>query len=164
MYSPEKETSSESLAKRVSLLMTKPENTDTEAPLLLFLKNNNLEAKTFRFTLTEEILLGLYPGIQDNPEMWQMTKDHMLGKEVEVFLVTRDSKNDSDKSVLEQVVNLVGSETNPEENKEGTLRRHMSADSPFANYFKNGFHRPKTPEELVKNLEVFGLMEEVNKI
>ncbi len=163
MHSPERETSPESLAKRVSVLMTKPENTDTEAPLLLFLKNNGLQAKTFRFTLTEEILLGIYPNIQDSPEIWQATKEHMLGQEVEVFLISKDSDNDSDKSVLEQVVDLVGLETNPEDNKEGTLRRHMSADS-SAGYFKNGFHRPKTPEELVQNLEVFGLMEEAKEI
>ncbi len=47
----------------------------------------------------------------------------MLGKEVEVFLVTKDEENTSEKSVLEEVVDLVGKKTKPEDNEEGTLKK-----------------------------------------
>jgi nucleoside diphosphate kinase len=168
----ETEITTETLAQKVSLLMTKPENTDTEAPLLLFLKNNGLNAKAFRYTLSEEMLKALYPDIQNLPEVWQATKDHMLGKEVEVFLVTKDSENISDKNVVDQLVDLVGKETEPEKNEHGTLRKHLSGETKILhsetgkiiNYFENGFHRPTNPEELFKNLEIFGLLDEVNKI
>ena len=124
----EDDISPETLAQKVSLLMTKPENTDTKAPLLLFLKNNGLEGKAFRFTLTEVMLKGLYPDILDLPEIWQATKEHMMGKEVEVFLVTKDKDNFSEDRVVDELVELVGNKTAPEENPDGTLRKHMGGD------------------------------------
>jgi len=168
----ENDFSPEVLAKKVSLLMTKPENTDTKAPLLLFLKNNGLEGKAFRFTLNEEMLKGLYPNILDLPEIWQATKDHMLGKEVEVFLVTKDKDNFSEDGVVDELVELVGDKTIPEENLDGTLRKHMSgvvktypqASGKDILYYENGFHRPVNIKELINNLKVFGLTEEVKKL
>ncbi len=65
----EREISPEELAQKVSMFMTKPENTDTPAPLLLFLKNNDLKAEVFRFTLTEDMLTKLYPDIQHSEDL-----------------------------------------------------------------------------------------------
>jgi len=152
--------------------MTKPENTDTPAPLLLFLKNNDLKAEVFRFTLTEDMLTKLYPDIQHSEDLIKATNDHMLGKEVEVFLVTKDEENTSEKSVLEEVVDLVGKKTKPEDNEEGTLRRHLSGKTEsFVDksgkvgwYAKNGFHRPLTPKELMEHLQIFNLLKEAEKL
>jgi len=170
--SQEVEISPEALAKRVSLLMTKPENTDTKAPLLLFLKANGLQAKTFHFTLNQKMLRRLYPDIQHSSELVLATNEHMLGKVVEVFLVTKDEGNTLQKSVLDQVVELVGTKTNPEDNKEGTLRKHLHGETkkyPDASgndvlYFENGFHRPLTSKELVEQLNVFGLLDEAKSL
>ncbi len=130
-YTPrnEQEILSEKLARKVSLLMTKPENTDTKAPLLLLLKGSGLDAKGFRFTLTENMLKELYPNVQHSPELIQATNDHMLGKEVEVFLVTKDIENISEKSVVDQVVELAGEKTRPEDNHKGTLRNQLHGET-----------------------------------
>jgi hypothetical protein len=164
----ERQISPEGLSQKVSLFMTKPENTDTKAPLLLFLKANNLKAEVFRFILNQEMLDKLYPDIQSSPELVQATNDHMLGKKVEVFLVTKDADNTSEESVLDQVVELVGKKTRPEDNKDGTLRKHLHGETKTypdksgkdVLYSENGFHRPLTSKELVDQLEIFGLLEE----
>lgn len=168
----EREISPEELASNVSLFMTKPENTDTRAPLLLFLKANNLNAKPFRVVLSQEILNTIYRGIQNSPELMQATNDHLLGKESEIFLVTRDAGNDSGNSVLDQVVKLVGAKTNPEDNMGGTLRKHFHGETKIYSdssgkdvlYFENGFHRPTTSRELVEQLNALGLLEEAKRL
>ena len=53
------------LSRKVTVLMTKPENTGTKAPLLLFLKNKGLNALKYRFTLDEDRLNSLYPMMKD---------------------------------------------------------------------------------------------------
>lgn len=169
---PERDISPEELSAEVSLLMTKPENTDTKAPLLLFLKSNGLKAEVFRITLNQEMLGKLYPDIQNSPGLIQATNDHMLGREVEVFLVTKDATNDSKDSVLDQVVKLAGARTNPGDNENGTLRKHLSGGtSVYTNalgedalYFKNGFHRPVKSQELVEQLDAIGLLEEAKRL
>lgn len=163
--------SPEELAQGVSVLMTKPENTDTKAPLLLFLKNNDIKAKVFRFTLDEEMLRKLYPGIQQRPELVKATNEHMAGKEVEVFLVSRDEGNTSEKSVLDQVAELVGVKTDPQANEGGTLRKSFPGRRTYRDesgkpirYFENGFHRPTTSVELVEQLDALGLLDEARRI
>ena len=85
------------LSKKVTVLMTKPENTDTEAPLLLFLKNKGLNAQTYRFILDENRLNNLYPDMKGWTDTIQIsTKQHLLNTEVEVFLVTADNELESD--------------------------------------------------------------------
>jgi len=166
------EMTPDELARRMSFFMTKPENTDTKAPLLLFLKANGLKAKAYRFTLTQEMLNRLYPDIQHSPELVQATNDHMLDKEVEVFLVNKDAENASEKSVLDQVVELVGAKTKPEDNLAGTLRKELHGETrtypdPTGKdvlYFENGFHRPLNSAELVEQLDVFGLLEEAKSL
>jgi len=172
---PESEITPEMLAEKVSLFMTKPENTDTKAPLLLFLKNNGLQAEVFRFTLNEDLLRKLYPKMETSYIPWvqEATKEYMLDKEVEVFLVTKDNSNDSNETVIQQLAKLVGEETVPDKNPDGTLRKHLSEGIKMhpdkesgkdMRFFRNGFHRPITSEELMENLNAFGLLEEAKKL
>ena len=164
----EREITPDELAKRVSFFMTKPENTDTNAPLLLFLKNKGLNAKVFRKVLDEGTISKLYTDIN----YAKVTSDHMLGKEVEVFLVTKDDENTSSASVLNEVLELVGNKTKPEENSVGTLRKHfhgktISFDTPSHKnllYTENGFHKPSTSKELVDHLEILGLLDEAKRL
>lgn len=169
---PEREITPDELAAKVSFFMTKPENTDTSVPLLLFLKSNGLQAKVFRVTLDQTLINKMYPGIQHLPEIVEATNNHLLGKESEVFLITKDKENVSNDSVLNQTVELVGSKLKPSDNKEGTLRRNFHGGvKQYANpsgemvpYFENGFHRPITSQELVEQLEALGLLEEAKQL
>lgn len=169
----EKEMTSEqivALSKKATILMTKPENTDTEAPLLLFLKNRGLNAQTYKFILDEERLQSLYPDMKNWTEAIQiMTKEHLLDKEVEVFLVTADSEN-QDIDVRNEVLNLRGLNRIADENPEGTLRKEFPGNTIHffgvkagptgkAVYSKNGFHCSTTPDEVVSNLKTFGLLD-----
>ncbi len=160
------------LSKKVTVLMTKPENTDTEAPLLLFLKNKGLNAQTYRFILDENRLNNLYPDMKGWTDTIQIaTKQHLLNTEVEVFLVTADNELESD--VREEVLNLRGLKRNAEENISGTLRKDLNYSSVFypnphggetIEYSRNGFHCSTTPEEVVSNLKTFGLLDEAKKL
>jgi len=171
---PEEEISPEELSQKVSLLMTKPENTDTALPLLLMLKNKGLKAKSFRFILDEKTLNKLYPEMNEKyPEIIrEATIDYMLGKEVEVFLITKDEENDTAGNVLKKLVDLVGEKTIPEDNPHGTLRRHHSGGTKLyvskslgkAKFYENGFHRPLSTDELIGNLDAFGLLDEARKL
>lgn len=167
--SPERQISPEALAEKVSLLMTKPEKTDTPAPLLLLLKNRGLDAKAFRFIIDEERLKGLYPDMSTWKEVIQRaTREDMVGKEVEVFLVKKDAENNSEEGVVEQLYKLKGPEFAPANNPEDTLRRELAEgakkymDETGAEflYHYNGFHSPKNSAELMANLNVFGLLDE----
>lgn len=164
----EEAISPEELAQKVSMFLTKPENTDTPAPLLLFLKNRGLEAKVFRVKISKEMLSGLYP----YPEYEKVIDDHMLDKEAEVFLVTRDSENDSTDSVLNQLAEIIGRDRVPANNANGTLRKEfpgqtidfVSPSGQNLSYSQNGFHRPVSPQELISHLKVLGLYEEAKKL
>ena len=160
------------LSKKVSLLITKPENTDTEVPLLLLLKNRHFNAKTYRKVLDENTLANLYPDMPNWPELVQKaTKDHMLDKEVEVFLITYDGENPQieDFDVLNELIKLRGEKTKADANPSGTLRREFhgedrvyrnDVDGSEIKYSQNGFHCPRNPEELIGNLNALGLMED----
>jgi hypothetical protein len=163
------------LSKKATILMTKPENTDTKAPILLFLKNKGLNAKTYRFTLDEERLASLYPDMKNWTEAIQMmTREHLLDKEVEVFLVTADNEN-QDIDVRNEVLNLRGLDRIADKNPEGTLRKEFPGNTVHffgtkagptgkAIYSKNGFHCSTTPEEVLSNLKTFGLLDEAKKL
>jgi hypothetical protein len=165
---PEEEIS---LSKKVSFLMTKPENTDTEAPLLLILKNNGFNVKKFKTVIYESTLVGLYPDMKNwNELVQQATKDHMLGQEVEIFLVTSDE--DIERNVTEELLKLRGLERESENNPSGTLRKELggkkieySDDSgKKIEYFENGFHCPRDANELIDNLKAFGLLDEARSL
>ena len=164
------------LSRKVTVLMTKPENTDTKAPLLLFLKNKGLNARAYKFILDEERLASLYPDSVSWMEIIQeTTNEHLLGKEVEVFLVTADSEN-TDFNVIdvrEEVLKLRGLNRLAYENPKGTLRKefpgntvHIFGEKAGGHtiYSKNGFHCSTTPEEVVSNLKTFGLLAEAKKL
>lgn len=166
------------LSKKATVLMTKPESTDTEAPLLLFLKNKGLNAKAYRFTLDEERLRNLYPDSVNWLKIIQeTTDDHLLNEEVEVFLITADNEN-TDFNVIdvrEEVLKLRGRERIAYKNLEGTLRKKFHGDTihfygaeagPTGKvvYSKNGFHCSTTPEEVLSNLKTFGLLEEAKRL
>ncbi len=163
----------EKLAKKVSLLMTKPENTDTEVPILLLLKNKRLNAKSYKFSIGEDELNGIYPDMKTWPEEIQAaTKEHLLGREVEVFLVSSDNVDGADRNILNELVKLRGKEIIPNSNPRGTLRRefygaelkYTSKDGKDVTYYENGFHCPQTPDELISNLKAFGLLEQAKGI
>lgn len=155
----------EALSKKVSLLMTKPENTDSEVPFLLLLKNKGFNAKPFKFTFNEEMLKALYPDMNNWSELVQKaTENHLLGKEVEFFLISSD--NGEERNVTEEIVELRGKGLKPNDNPEGTLRKEFPGatlnytDEVGKNveYFENGFHCPRNAVELISNLKAFGLL------
>lgn len=161
----------EALSKKVSILMTKPENTDSEVPFLLLLKNKGFNAKPFKFTLSEDILKALYPDMNNWSKLIQKaTEDHLLGKEVEVFLISSD--NDEERNVTEEIVELRGKERKPNDNPNGTLRKEFPGEKinlindtgENVEYFKNGFHCPRNSDELISNLKVFGLLDEARNL
>ncbi len=169
------------LSKKVTILMTKPENQDMEMLILTLLKHKGLKGVCHRFVLDENRLNNLYPDMKNWIEAVQiMTKEHLLDKEVEVFLVTADNEN-TDINVIdvrEEVLKLRGLKRLADENPEGTLRREFHGNtihffgkaaekaekSGYVEYSKNGFHCSTTPEEVLSNLKTFGLLEEAKKL
>jgi hypothetical protein len=160
------------LSRKVTVLMTKPENTGTKAPLLLFLKNKGLNALKYRFTLDEDRLNSLYPMMKDWIATVQMaTEQHMEDKEVEVFLVT--SEDGECKDVREEVLKLRGLDRVASNNPVGTLRNELPGQTIFyagteadstVQYSRNGFHCSTTPEEVLSNLKTFGLLDEAKRL
>lgn len=161
----------EALSKKVTILMTKPENTDSEVPFLLLLKNKGFNAKPFRFTFTKEMLSALYPEKGNWSELVQKaTDEHLLGREVEVFLISSD--NNDERNVTEEIVKFRGGALKPDDNPRGTLRREFPGakynypnnEEGSVEYFENGFHCPRNSTELISNLKAFGLLDEAKSL
>lgn len=170
-YSPESEISPEKLAENVSLLLIKPENSGKTILFPHILENYGLKTERHTTTLTKERIQKMYPDIDTWAEpLQQATYNHLLDKEVEIFLVTHDTTSPIAKgNLVEQVLQLRGPYTSPAKNPPGTLRgtfygeQHTLPETDIT-YWENGLHCPRDSQELINNLETFELLERAKEL
>lgn len=166
----EKIPSPEELASKLSLILIKPENNEKTVLFPHILANHGLETEQYKVMITEDVLSGLYKGIESWPAWVQKaTRDHLLGKELSVFLVKGNS--DFDGNVLDKVLQLVGTETSITTNDKNSMRAvfygekrtYSDEQNEPKDYWENGLHRPKNPDELIENLDALNLKNEALK-
>ncbi|MFC1729782.1 hypothetical protein ACFL6I_05545 [candidate division KSB1 bacterium] len=109
------------------------------------------------FVLTEELLGVLYANLKrkDDQALWKATRSAFLNEKVYVLTLLVEENGG-----IEELVELIGKDVDPEKCEEGSLR-HMFGDGkkliPNSLYywFFNWIHRPRTEEEARTQFKAF---------
>lgn len=169
---PTFEVTPESIAKNLSFVMLKPENMEKGSIFPAILKNYGLACERHHVILTHENLMKMYDGMVDWDEnLKQVTLEHMAGETAEVLLVTSDGTQNID-NVTSKVLEIRGNKTNPNQNNPNSLRyvfrgdeiRYQNENGQESSYWENGIHCPRNSSELVKNLEIFNLLNRAKEL
>ena len=183
----EQELTPEVISRYVSLMMIKPENEITDelnraganpGKSLLYeaiLKNYGFTVEHLTQTLSEKEIKMIYPDIDSwDLQIREAMLAHMNSKEVQVLLIYGDNIS-APKGVLNQILELRGMETDPTKSRPGSFR-HTFHSKRIENgevkdvkpepsgYWRNGLHSPKSPNELMVDLEAFGLRKHAEEI
>jgi hypothetical protein len=110
---------------------------------------------SLRHFVFEEHMLGIYPGLEMNPEIEAMCKAQMVGKRCILGLVTAPR-------AVERLLDTAGHDRNPTLCREGTIRRICGSKTPLRTaageeYWYNAIHRPKTIHEARDHAKFFGI-------
>ena len=97
--------------------------------------------------LVEGVLRVIYANLLDKDMLWEVTRKHLLNKQVQVLTLIVDGQDE-----LTRLVEFIGSNVNPQRCEEGSLRYIFGGGKkkiPGTNayWFENKIHRPRTLDE-----------------
>jgi nucleoside diphosphate kinase len=132
-----------------SVFMIKPEGMSHKEEIMSYIEKNGLAITRWRtMLLDEDQLKKIYH--DTHGEIWEKTKEHMLGKEVLVGEV-------NDEQAIEKLKTICGSKTNPIECDVGSIRKFFNdiAEKDPSKYHKNIIHRAMDDKEVTDQTILF---------